>query len=142
MTPQTFMDTFMGNTPMLNSDGQIEDIAYTVETNAKTAAYTVLPTDSGKVFTTTGASGAVTFTLPAVTNAGCKFHFVNTVNQTLTVASAEGDNMVTDGDAAADSLAASTTDHKIGAALTVVSDGTKWLCFVGGHGSAAWTAAT
>lgn len=35
---------------------------------AKTAAYTVVAgTDNGKTFTTEGASGAVTFTLPAAT---------------------------------------------------------------------------
>jgi hypothetical protein len=37
------------------------------DVSIKTAAYTVLDTDVGTTFTTEGASGAVTFTLPAAT---------------------------------------------------------------------------
>ncbi|HQN43930.1 MAG TPA: hypothetical protein PLA25_07330 [Anaerolineaceae bacterium] len=143
MAHQTQMNTFMGNAPMLDGDTlQIKNIAATLNTVSKAASYTVKVIDSGTVFDTTGATGAVTFTLPPVANAGCFFVFVNTVNQNMAVVSDPVDKMVYDNDAAADSLTASTSGHKIGAALLVVSDGTNWLAFAAGNGSAVFTAAT
>lgn len=144
MAHQTQMNTFMGNAPMLDGDTlQIKNLAATLNTVSKAAAYTVKAIDSGTVFDTTGATGAVTFTLPPVAAAtGCVFMFVNTVDQNMTVTSDPVDKLVYDNDAAADSLAASTSGHKIGAALLVVSDGTNWLAFAAGNGSAVFTAAT
>jgi len=144
MAHQTQMNTFMGNAPMLDGDTlQIKNIAATLNTVSKAASYTVKVIDSGTVFDTTGATGAVAFTLPPVkTSTGCVFMFVNTVDQTMTVTSDPADKLVYDNDAAADSLAASTSGHKIGAALLVVSDGTNWLAFAAGNGSAVFTAAT
>lgn len=94
---------------------------------AKTTNYTVLDTDNGTLFHTTGASGGVTFTLPAV-GPGLGFIFWNTVDQTMTVASAEGDNVVVDADVTADSVAASTSSHKIAAMyhFFTVYDGSAW----------------
>lgn len=99
---------------------------------AKTASYTCLESDCGNLFTTTGASGAVTFTLPtaAAGNAGLWYEFFNTVDQTMTVAAATGDTMVVFNDAAADSIALSTASEKIGTGIRVISDGSKWLVFV------------
>lgn len=96
---------------------------------AKTSNYTVLAADAGTLFTTTGASGAVTFTLPAIAAGLGPFEFLNTVDQNMTVASAEGDNIVTLNDNAADSLAFSTSSQKVGGHLRVYADnaGTKWL---------------
>ncbi len=97
---------------------------------AKTADYTVTTADNGMLFTTTGASGTVIFTLPALA-VGLRFRFFNTVNQTLTVASAAGDDMITDGDAAADSVTLSTSSHKIGGGFDIVANnaGTAWYVF-------------
>ncbi|MGE3410133.1 MAG: hypothetical protein AB7I37_25340, partial [Pirellulales bacterium] len=80
------------------------------------------------LFTTTGASGAVTFTLPALAAGLGPFEFLNTVNQDMIIASAAGDDIVTDGDAAADSIAFSTASHKIGgrARFRANAAGTAW----------------
>lgn len=95
---------------------------------AKTADYTVVAADAGTLFTTTGAAGAVNFTLPALAAGLGPFGFLNTVDQNLTVTSAAGDDIVTDGDAAADSVAFSTASHKIGGFVKfwVNAAGTKW----------------
>lgn len=94
---------------------------------AKTANYTVLPSDSGRLLTTTGASGAVTFTLPART-AGLIFWFYNTVDQTMTVTSAAGSDIVFAGTVSKSSIAFSTGADKAGAYLMVYTnlDGSKW----------------
>lgn len=99
---------------------------------AKTAAYTLVPGDVGKLFTNRGASGAVTFTLPKTgdVSAGWWAEFFVVADQTITVASNEGDNMILFNDAAADSLAFSTASEKVGGGLKVVFDGTSWLGFV------------
>lgn len=95
---------------------------------AKTANYTVLGSDNGKLFTTTGAGAAVTFTLPAVKSGYC-YGFLNAADQNMTVASAEGDNIVTVNDLSADSVAFSTSSEKIGAFVKLYTNsaGTKWL---------------
>ncbi|HQO98449.1 MAG TPA: hypothetical protein PLF72_11930 [Anaerolineaceae bacterium] len=144
MAHQTQMNTINGVSPFLDPDSlQIKNLAATLNTVSKAASYTVLVTDSGTVFDTTGATGAVTFTLPTVTDAdGCFYMFVNTVNQNMVITSSPADKMVYDNDAAADSLTASTASHKIGAAIIVVSDGANWLAWCAGNGSAAFTAAT
>lgn len=100
--------------------------------SAKTASYTVLESESGTLFTTSGASGAVTFTLPALANvaAGTWFEFFNVADQDMIVASGDADKMVVFNDAAADSIAFSTAAEQIGSGVRVVSDGALWLVFV------------
>lgn len=97
-----------------------------------TASYVLLEEDCGKLFTNQGASGAVTFTLPTAANlaAGWNATFFNAENQNLTVASAEGDNMAAFNDVAADSVALSTSNEKVGTGFYVVWDGTNFLVFV------------
>jgi hypothetical protein len=97
---------------------------------AKTSSYTVLATDSGTFFTTEGASGAVTFTLPAVGTTHFHAWFFCAEDQTMTVASAAGDDMVLFNDVAADSLAFSTSSEKAGGGCYCISDGTKWMVLV------------
>ncbi len=95
---------------------------------AKTADYTVVAADAGTLFTTLGASGALNFTLPALAAGLGPFTFLNLVDQNMTITSAEGDNIVTDGDIAADSIAFSTASHKMGGMLRVWCNdaGTLW----------------
>lgn len=84
-------------------------------TVTKTADYTLVAADHGRLFHNIGDAGAIVFTLPALlTNIGFQADFLVAVDQTLTVASAEGDNIVTDHDMSADSIAFSTGSHKIG----------------------------
>lgn len=95
----------------------------------KAADYTVLQSDNGTLFTTLGASGAVTFTLPAI-RAGYSFGFLNMVDQNMTIASAgSNDNIVAPNDLTADSVAFSTSSEKIGALVWVFTNsaGTKWI---------------
>lgn len=97
---------------------------------AKTADYSVLYTDAGKCFHTTGASAAVTFTLPTITNrSGMVVEFYNTVDFTMTVASAAADTMIAIGDSAASSVAFATAGQKIGGRIRceLLPDASKWL---------------
>jgi hypothetical protein len=94
---------------------------------AKTANTTLLAKDAGNLFTNEGASGAVTFTLPAIAP-NLLFAFRVVADQTVTIASAEGDNVVAFNDASADSVAFSTAGQKVGGGVIVHSNlaGTKW----------------
>lgn len=94
----------------------------------KTAAYTVVANDNYTLFDNVGATAAVTFTLPALAN-GYLFGFRAQADQTITVASNEGDNMIAFNDASADSVAFSTSGEKIGGVFRVYTNpgATKWI---------------
>lgn len=116
-----------GLLPGLNAYGQISDIAFRVKVVAKTAAYTVTAAESGTIFTTQGATGAVTFTLPAVTaGSGLWFMFYNCEDVNMVVASGTADTMTAINDVAADSVAFQTNSLKIGGGIIVFGDGTSW----------------
>jgi hypothetical protein len=91
---------------------------------AKTAAYQVTKEDSGTVFHTTGATAAVTFTLPPITDGPFWFLFICGADIGMTVASKVADTAVTFNDLAADSVAFSTSAEMIGAQIEVYCDGT------------------
>ena len=95
---------------------------------AKTADYTVTQADSGKIFTTYGASANVNFTLPSVASEGLIYLFVNSVNYNLTVTAGTADTLITYNDTAADSVAFSTTSQKIGGVFLVFADGNAFYC--------------
>lgn len=94
---------------------------------AKATDYTVTANDNGTLFTTTGATGAVIFTLPTLA-AGLSFGFYNTVNQNMTITSAAGNDIFALNDTAASSVAFSTGGQKVGASARVYSNpaGTAW----------------
>ncbi len=91
---------------------------------AKTADYTVVAADSGSVFHTTGATAAVNFTLPKISDGPFHFLFINGADQNMTVTAETADTAVTYNDLAADSVAFSTSSEKIGGAIEVWCDGT------------------
>ena len=95
---------------------------------AKTSAYTVTAADRDTIFTNQGASAAVAFTLPTIAK-GLKYLFYSEDNDGLSIVAATGDTLVCHNDAAADSIALSTTGRNIGGAMMVVAnaDATKWL---------------
>jgi len=98
---------------------------------AKVTSYTVNPLvdRAGTVFTTRGATGAVTFTLPSLASrqyVGYFVEFLNVVNQDMTIAAPASDTLVTVNDVAADSVAFSTSSQKIGARALAQWDGTQW----------------
>ncbi len=105
-------------------------------------AYTVTADESGCWFTTRGATVAVTFTLPAVTNPplppGTNYHFYGVSAYGFTVASNGSlDNIVALNDAAADSLTVTTTSLIIGGYVSVRWDGTSWLSVRGAGNTVA-----
>lgn len=91
---------------------------------AKTASYQVTKEDSGTIFHTTGATAAVVFTLPPITDGPFWFMFVSGADVDMTVASKVADTAVTYNDLTADSVAFSTSSEKIGGAVEVYCDGT------------------
>lgn len=100
-----------------------------LKTVSKAADYTVTAADNGTLFLAT--TGAVNFTLPTLA-AGLHFIFYNTVDAAMAILSAgSADDIITDGDLAADSVTFSTANHKIGGAVMFVANdaGTKWLTF-------------
>lgn len=118
------MPMFLGRMPGLNSYGQISNMAWCPRIVAKTASYTVKASESGTVFHTVGASGTVTFTLPAIADGPFEFTFLNGADQTMTVAPAAVDTLLTFNDAGADSVSFATTGEKIGGSVKVYCDGT------------------
>lgn len=95
---------------------------------SKTAAYSLLATDNFTLFDNVGAAGAVTFTLPPIAN-GYMFGFRVQANQNITVASAEGANVVAFNNASANSVTFSTASQLIGGMVYVYSNpgATKWI---------------
>lgn len=93
----------------------------------KTADYTVLEADAGTAFITTGAVGAVNFTLPVEPKQDLAFWFHNAADQTMTITSGTADQMIVFNDLAADSISLATLAEKIGGSFKVVGTGTAWL---------------
>ena len=109
---------------------------------AKTADYSVTEDDHDTMFTNTGAAGAVNFTLDADghTKKGLRYGFYVTADQNVTITSGTADKMITFNDAAADSVAFSTSSQKLGGFVEVYSDGAAWL--VVHHGANTLTVAS
>lgn len=128
-TAQTQMDTMLGKYPCLDANGVIDNISYKRNVVAKTAAYTVLASQSGTLFTNYGATASVTFTLPAMAD-GLEFWFFAAADVALVVASGTADKIVTSNDAAADSVAFQTSSEILGNAMVFISDGTLWYCLM------------
>lgn len=93
---------------------------------AKTGDYTLTKGESGGIFTTEGAAGAVNFTLPAP-EAGLNYLLYCAEDQTLTLTPNALDNLIVFNNVAADAVAFSTTSEKAGGAFYVFSDGVKWM---------------
>ena len=110
--------------------GVIANLIQAIE--AKTADYYMKASDIGKIFTNRGATGAVNLTLPdtAQIAAGWFVEFFVVANQSLTITAYTADTMVAFNDAAADSVAFSTSNEKIGGGGKVMWDGTGWLVFI------------
>lgn len=91
---------------------------------AKAASYTINPNvdDAGTLFTNGGASGAITFTLPApnLRTFGDWYEFLGVVDQNIVVAAPTADTAIALNDLAADSLALSTSGQKIGGLIRAV----------------------
>jgi hypothetical protein len=100
----------------------LTNCAQRLRCQTKAAAYTLKASDSGTYFDTTGDGAGFTFTLPAYAPKGTYFVIVNSTSQTVLVAAATADTLITYGDTAADSV--SITD--IGVYLFIYFNGTAW----------------
>lgn len=100
---------------------------------AKTTDYTIADGDFGKTFTTRGASGAVTFTLPnpTTTPSGVWVDFYTVAGQNTVIATT-ADKMTVFNDATATSITFSEAAHLIGNFVRCICDGTTWLVAVAG----------
>src|SRR4030042_992622 len=104
----------------------------------KTAAYSPTAADSGTFFTTYGAVGSITFTLPATAPTGTHFWFLNSTAQDIVVATPVADTLYAYADDAADSL----TSTNIAVLMLFIFDGNKWYgVSFGESGGATATAA-
>lgn len=106
-------------------DGVVVSAGNAKSVSVKAASYTLLASDGGKFFTTTGASGTVTFTLPAIADVydGWTATFMNVVGQTMAVAAPSG-KLVAFNNASATSITYSTSSELIGSGVTIVYDAT------------------
>ncbi len=109
---------------------------------SKIANYTLVANDNYSVFDNVGATGAITLTLPALAN-GYYFGFRVQADQTVTIASNEGTNMVAYNNASASSVAFSTGGQKIGGMVYVYTNpgATKWIVENGSAGANTVTVA-
>ena len=125
-TAQTHMKLYNGMAPCVDANGVIDDISYKVYVITKVADYTVLASESGAWFTTSGATADVEFTLP--TNAdGLIYYFFNGADHELKVTADTADTMMAFNDVAADSVAYTTSNEHVGGAFVCFADGTNWF---------------
>jgi hypothetical protein len=108
---------------------------------AKTASYTVVPTDIGKLFTNRGAAGSITFTLPLSSTelSGWWCEFATVAAQAIVIASNAVDTLIVHADATADTV---TTAATIGQHFKVICDGTGMLVISNPSAASAGTAVT
>src|SRR5262245_39272018 len=90
---------------------------------AKTASYTIKAVQAGTIFTNSGATGAVTFTLPTA-KAGMRFTFIKVAAQNLLVKAAAGNKIA--GSAAGKVYQNVTAGDAGTGTLTIFSDGIDW----------------
>jgi hypothetical protein len=118
------MKTWEGNAPAVDLDGIVRNFIFSPRFITKTAAYTVQARETGTVFVTTGATAAVTFTLPAIAAAyPYVFTFISGADVAMTVATGTADTLVTYNDLTADSIAFSTSSEIIGGVVDIWCDG-------------------
>ncbi len=88
--------------------------------------YTVVAADAGTLFV---AGGACNFTLPTIAAGLGPFEFLNAADADMVITSAAGDDILADGNAAADTVTFSTSSHKIGSRARIRANaaGTLWL---------------
>ena len=93
-----------------------------MELSYKTADYTLILRDSGKVFTTKGATASVRFTLPSA-DFRWMVLFVNGADIDMYVFSNQPDTLITNNDMSADGIGSATAAEKIGSAIFAFCDG-------------------
>lgn len=102
---------------------------------AKTASYTVTVAENGTLYTNSGATGAITFTLPTVAP-GLLYAFRCIADQNILVTSTAA-NIVTFNNAAATTIALQTVGSRIGGELIFRTNMAGTLWFQGTDSAAA-----
>lgn len=123
-TNQTYMDTWNGHAPALDADGILRNLIWSPRFSTKTAAYTVLAKETGTWYTNTGATAAVTFTLPPISDGPYVFFFVVVADFAVSVASATADTLLAFNDVDADSVGFATASEMMGSLIIAGCDGT------------------
>lgn len=106
-----------------------------VAVTAKTADYTVLAGDSGTVFTNTGASGTVVFTLPASPTAGLWYEFHITAAQSVDIKTGTA-VLIYANAAATTATTGKLTKNIVGTVIQLKYNGVAWM---GVGQSGTWT---
>jgi hypothetical protein len=90
---------------------------------AKTASYAIKATQTGTIFTNSGATGAVTFSLPTA-KGGMRFTFIKVAAQNLLIKAAAGNKI---NGSTAGKVYQNVTGADAGTGtVTIFSDGTDW----------------
>ena len=124
-TAQTHMKLYNGMAPAVDANGLVDNIAYKVNVINKVAAYTVLASESGSIFNTTGATASVTFTLPTKADGLVYYFYVGADFEVLVTADA-ANTMMAFNDVTATSVAFTTASEHVGGCFMVFTDGTWW----------------
>lgn len=112
----------------------LNQLSIKLKTNNKTANFTVPANQTGTLYSNTGASAQVIFTLPDAV-AGLVFAFANDAAQTLRIQAQTGDFIRIGGNS---SSGGSQSTSSIGNSVTLAAiSSTQWIA-IGGVG--AWTA--
>ena len=91
---------------------------------------TLTEADRDKLITNEGATGSVTFNLPAGTpKKDLAYYFYVMADQEVVVQTVAGDQIMTFNNAAADSVSITTASQHIGACLAFIGDGTQWKTY-------------
>ena len=126
------MELWEGHAPAVDSDGILRNLIFSPRFINKTASYTVTANETGTVFSTTGATAAVVFTLPAIAAAyPFIFTFISGADVDMTVTAAAANTLVSYNNlTTGDSIAFSTASEKIGGWIDVVCNGTTLFAVV------------
>jgi hypothetical protein len=131
------MDVFHGLAPNVDDNHIIDNISFMQNVVAKTSDYTILPSESGTVFTTAGASKDLEFTLPAVSGLDGFVCWVFNAEDFECLVTAPDETLVAFHDATADGISFTTTSNQVGGGFMFVCDGVLWYacCFRGDAGA-------
>lgn len=128
-TPTTYqtngMPTWKGQSPGLNANGQISNMAWTPKViSLTTTTYTLTAAQSGSFIHNAAMTAATTLTLPAISTGPFWFRIIQGAGYAITVTSVVADTIITFNDVAADSVTFSTSSEIIGGSYEVICDGT------------------
>jgi len=123
-TAQTYMDEKAAASPGLDVDGIQRNFIWSPRFVTKIAAYTVKAYETGTWFLTTGATAALTFTLPAASDGPWIFFFTAVADFGMVVAAAAALTAITFNDATASSVAFSQSSEIMGGTIIAICDGT------------------